>query len=361
MLRSVRIMIISGFLYYFYGCSPQEERIYHDELIAFGTLVNFTLYGVEETLAAAAVSDVASMFERQHKDWHAWQKGQLTSLNEAISAGSSMHVDLSIIELIRLGQSFERDSKGLFNPAIGNLLRLWGFQQDEAAVPPPPSAEIIQAWLSSKPSLLDLDINGQTVRSTNTNVSLDFGGFAKGYSVGKAVHLIESYGINNFIVNAGGDLCVKGRHGDRPWIIGIRHPDGTGLLASIALEESSCVFTSGSYERYFEYQGHRYHHILDPRSGYPATHSVSVTVLTKDPTLADAAATAIFIAGPQQFVSIAAHMGIEEVLLIDNNNNAYITPGLRKLINFEQEPASIKTVRIGNRVYGKHAESAFSG
>lgn len=345
----ISLSIIVGFLLHLPGCTPQEEKVYLDELIAFGTLINFTLYGVDESLAIEAIHDVDLMFQRQHKDWHTWQKGQLTELNTAIASGKSMQVDPAILDLIYLGQTFERESLGLFNPAIGNLVRLWGFQQDEAATGPPPKVEQIQSWLSSKPSSLDLEISAQAVRSTNTHVSLDFGGFAKGYSVGKAAKLIEKHGINNFIVNAGGDLCVRGRHGDRPWGIGIRHPDGAGILASIALEGSTCVFTSGNYERYFDYDGHRYHHILDPRSGYPATPSVSVTVLANDPTLADAAATAIFVAGPENLEAIAARMGVEEVLLIDANARAYITPGLRKLIKFKREPASILTIQIKNR------------
>ncbi|MDT8386098.1 MAG: FAD:protein FMN transferase [Thiogranum sp.] len=333
----------------FLAACSQEEVVYRDELIAFGTLVSFTLHGVDPAQGTEVIRDVDLMFQEQHKNWHAWQKGQLTELNAAIAAGKSMQVDPSIIHLIKLGQSFERNSIGLFNPAIGDLLRLWGFQQDEAASGPPPAKEKIQAWLKTRPSTFDLEFNGQTIQSNNANVSLDFGGFAKGYSVGKAVQLIEEHNIRNFVVNAGGDLCIRGRHGDRPWRVGVRDPYvGTGILASIELEGSACVFTSGSYERYFDYGGHRYHHILDPRSGEPAAHSASVTVIAGDPTLADAAATAIFVAGPQQFRIIARRMGISDVLLIDNNGNAYLTPGLKDRLRFEQEPKSLEIVEIAS-------------
>jgi len=330
------------------ACS-REDVVYRDEVIAFGTLVSFTLHGIDPAQGAEVIRDVDLMFQEQHRNWHAWQKGQLTELNAAIAAGKSMQVDPSIVHLIKLGQSFERNSLGLFNPAIGDLLKLWGFQQDEAAAGPPPAKETIQAWLKTGPSTFDLEFNGQTIQSSNTGVRLDFGGFAKGYSVGKAVHLIEERNIRNFVVNAGGDLCIRGQHGDRPWRIGVREPHvGTGILASIELAGSACVFTSGSYERYFDYDGRRYHHILDPRSGEPAAHSTSVTVIAEDPTLADAAATAIFVAGPQQLQKVARRMGISEVLLIDDNDNAYITPGLIDNLRFEQEPKSIKIVEIGN-------------
>ncbi len=328
------------------GCSRPVQDVYQEQIFAFGTVIDITLYGVEEKRAQQAVQAVDAMYQRQHRDWHAWQRGLLMDLNNAIAAGKSIHTDPSIVKLIQLGQGFERSSGGLFNPAIGNLLRLWGFQQDDPAQGPPPSRERIQRWLDSAPSSLQLQIDGQVVSSNNPAVRLDFGGFAKGYSVGKAVELLQQRGINNLIVNAGGDLCVRGRRGDRPWRIGIRQPDSSGILASIELEGSGCIFTSGNYERYFEYNGRRYHHILDPRSGYPAEKTASVTVLTQDPTLADAAATALFVAGPDNWQTVAARMGIQDVLLIDEHNSAWLTPALAKRIHFEQQPADIEIVQV---------------
>jgi len=328
------------------GCSRPAPSVYQEQIFAFGTLIDITLYGVEEEQAQQAVQAVDAMYQRQHRDWHAWQSGLLMDLNNAIAAGKSIRTDPSIVKLIQLGQGFERSSGGLFNPAIGNLLMLWGFQQDDPAQGPPPSDERIQHWLDSAPSSLQLQIEGQLVSSSNPAVRLDFGGFAKGYSVGKAVELLRQRGIDNLIVNAGGDLCVRGRHGDRPWRIGIRQPGSSGILASIELEGPSCIFTSGNYERYFDYNGRRYHHILDPRTGYPAEKSASVTVLAQDPTLADAAATALFVAGPDNWQAVAGQMGIEDVLLVDVHNSAWLTPALAKRIHFEQQPADIEIVQV---------------
>jgi thiamine biosynthesis lipoprotein len=189
-------------------------------------------------------------------------------------------------------------------------------------------------------------VDGLRVSSRNPAVRLDFGGFAKGYSVGEAVQMLASDGIENLIINAGGDLCVRGKHGRRPWRIGIRHPTTAGVLASIELEGSACVFTSGGYERFFEYNGERFHHILDPRTGYPAPQVSSVTVLAQDPALADAAATALFVAGPGEWQNVALAMGIDDVLLVDEAGNAYITPELAEGLQFEQAPASVEIVTL---------------
>ncbi len=328
------------------GCSRPAQDAYRQQLFAFGTLIEITLYGVEEKRAQQAVQAVDAMYQRQHRDWHAWQRGLLMDLNQAMAAGKSIRTDPSIIQLIQLGQGFERSSGGLFNPAIGNLLMLWGFQQDDAAQGPPPSGENIQRWLDSAPSSLQLHVDGQLVCSDNPAVRLDFGGFAKGYSVGKAVEMLQQRGIDNLIVNAGGDLCVRGKRGDRPWRIGIRQPGSNGILASIEMEGPGCIFTSGDYERFFEYNGRRYHHILDPRSGYPADKTTSVTVVARDPTLADAAATALFVAGPDHWQEIASHMDIQDVLLLDERNVAWLTPALAERVHFEQQPAAVEIVQI---------------
>lgn len=328
------------------ACQPQTETIYRQQLFAFGTLIDITTRGVEAKQARAAVQAVDALYQQQHRDWHAWQRGALDDLNKAIAAGKPWQTDSSIVKLIRMGQRFERLSGGRFNPAIGELLALWGFQQDEPEGPPP-SPEQIRAWLVHKPSSLQLDIDGNIVSSRNPHVRLDFGGFAKGYSVGKAAELLSSRGIHNFIVNAGGDLCLRGNRGNNtPWRIGIRHPHGEGVLATLELQGAACVFTSGDYERYFVYQGQRYHHILDPRTGYPAKGARSVTVLADDPALADAAATALLVADAEHWQSVAVSMGVKEVLRIDDQDVAWITPGLAKQVVFDPAWQSVEVVSL---------------
>jgi thiamine biosynthesis lipoprotein len=328
------------------ACQPQTETVYRQQLFAFGTLIDITTQGVDAAQSRTAIQAVDALYQQQHRNWHAWQRGALDDLNRAIAAGKPWQTEPSIVQLIRMGQTFERLSDGLFNPAIGELLALWGFQQD-APEGPPPSPQQINAWLSHKPSSLQLAIDGNTVRSSNPHVQLDFGGFAKGYSVGKAVELLENRGIHNLIVNAGGDLCLRGnRGGNKPWRIGIRHPRRDGALATLQLQGAACVFTSGDYERHFTFKGKRYHHILDPRNGYPATGTHSVTVIADDPALADAAATALFVAGAEHWQSVAVSMGVREVLRIDDQEVAWITPRLAQRIEFDPEWNSIKVVSL---------------
>ena len=341
---SLCICVLFGML----GCGGPSPGIHEHQLFAFGTLIELTFYGTSDQQAREAAQQVDAMYQRQHQDWHAWRRGHLQNLNEAIAENRAIRTDPSILELIQLGQHLERISHGLFNPAIGNLLNIWGFQKDETAQGPPPSAQSIQRWLSSSPSTLDLQLDGQVVHSANPAVRLDFGGFAKGYSVGAAAQLIKKQGINNFIVNAGGDLCVRGKHGQRPWRIGVRDPRDGGVLASIELTGAACAFTSGDDQRYFKFGDKRYHHILDPGTGYPAQQTRSVTVVDADPVLADAAATALFVAGPARWEKIARSMGVDAVLLLDDADVAYVTPDLARQLSYVQKPAKVTVVPLGN-------------
>ena len=341
---SLCICVLLGML----GCGGPSPGTHEHQLFAFGTLIELTFYGTSDQQAREAAQQVDAMYQRQHQDWHAWRRGHLQDLNEAIAENRAVRTDPSILELIQLGQHLERISHGFFNPAIGNLLNTWGFQKDDATQGSPPSAQSIQRWLSSSPSTLDLQLEGQVVHSANPAVRLDFGGFAKGYSVGAAVQLIKQQGINDFIVNAGGDLCVRGKHGQRPWRIGIRDPRDGGVLASIELTGPACAFTSGDDQRYFKFGDKRYHHILDPGTGYPAQRTRSVTVVDADPVLADAAATALFVAGPARWEKIARSMGVHEVLLLDDADVAYVTPDLARQLSYVQKPAKVTIVPLSN-------------
>ena len=140
--------------------------------------------------------------------------------------------------------------------------------------------------------------------------------------------------IHNAIINTGGDLSVSGTHGNRPWRIGIRHPRKEAAIAWLEASDNESVFTSGDYERYYMHKGKRYHHILDPRTGYPAQGSSSVTVIHDNAAEADAAATALFVAGPQYWHSIALSMGIRYVMLIDTEGTIHMNPAMVERIHF---------------------------
>jgi thiamine biosynthesis lipoprotein len=164
-------------------------------------------------------------------------------------------------------------------------------------------------------------------------VKLGFGAFAKGTAVDAAIDALRAQGVDNAIINIGGDLRAIGSHGERPWVIGIRHPRQEGrMLASVAVQNDESVFTSGDYERYFSYEGKRYPHILDPRTGYPAREVISVTVIHQNAARADAAATALLVAG-LDWPQIAASMGIDRVMLMRADGQIEMSPAMAEHVN----------------------------
>jgi thiamine biosynthesis lipoprotein len=318
------------------ACSPKPQA-YHEQFIAFGTLVEVKIWGVEADQGQQATAALASDFERLHKAWHAWQPGSLGRINQLLPTGGKFSVSPSHLDLIEQSQRLSKQSGGRFNPAIGQLIKLWGFASDDPPRGPPPAAFEIEALLRKKPSMDNITVDGIEIQSNNEAVRLDFGGFAKGVAVDKAVEHLQDLGIHHAIVNAGGDLRAIGKHGDRPWRIGIRDPRGPGMLASVDVEGDESVFTSGDYERFFEYNGIRFHHIIDPHSGYPARGTTSVTVFHNKAADADAAATALFVAGPEDWYEVARAMGVKGVMLVDTRGTIYMTPNLKDRIYFDTE------------------------
>lgn len=178
----------------------------------------------------------------------------------------------------------------------------------------------------------DLDIDGFKLSSSNPAVKLDFGAYGKGYGIDRAIESLKDMGIHNAIINAGGDLRAIGSRAGTPWRIAIKKPTGMAVLGVIKTDTDESVFTSGDYERNYAYEGKRYHHIIDPRTGYPAEGVASVTVIHTDATTADAAATALFVAGTSDWHRIARQMGIKYVLVIDSQGTLHMNPAMQKRI-----------------------------
>lgn len=319
------------------GCGRgADTREY--SFFAFGTLVELTVIGAERDTAEAARALAAERLETWHHQWHAWQPGPLETLNDALAAGEPAPIPETLAGLIPRAAALARASGGRFDPAIGRLIGLWGFHADELPTGPPPPDGAVRNLVRRGPSMDDLVRSGGTVRSTNPAVQLDFGAFAKGMALRRLSAELADLGIHNFLINAGGDLVAAGTHGERPWRIGIRDPRGTGVLASLEPRDGEAVFTSGDYERFYRWEGKRYHHIIDPRTGRPARGVRSVTVIHGDAALADAAATALFVAGPASWPGVADAMGIQFVLLVDDQGTVHMTPAMRDRVRLEREP-----------------------
>jgi len=338
MLRALYSLMLAGLLC---ACSaPPEEH--HDTLLVFGTLVDITLYDVDDATATSVLSTLREDFDTMHVMWHPWKPGPMGRTNDLLATGGFFSINPSVLPLIIKSQQLSADSHQLYNPAIGKLLDLWGFHNDDGPHGPPPTPASIKKLLQQNPQISDIEVKGIRVKSHNLAVKLDFSAMAKGLAVDREIDYLRKYGIKNAIINAGGDLKVIGKHGDRPWHVGIRHPRRTGVVAALDVADGESVFTSGDYERYFEDKNKRYSHILDPRTGYPADKSISVTVIHADAATADAAATAIFVAGPEQWQAVANSMGIKYVMLIDRNNVIHMTPAMAARIQFEQQPEKIE-------------------
>jgi len=351
MKRLYAVMVVGGLCVSgLTGCEDKAPtQVYSSTAYVFGTLVDITIRGVAPKKAEAAVADLSAEFQTLHNDWHAWRPlGDVSKINEACQTGKTVSVQEKTIQALRLAKSYEKTSHGLFNAAIGQVIGLWGFHSDELPKGKHPSFQQIDAIIAQNPSMADIHIDGSSVRCSNPAVALDFGGFGKGAALDWALKELKSKGITNAVLNAGGDVSTEGHYVDvkdgRPWRIGIRHPKSWGTLASVDVAKDEAVYTSGNYERYNEQDGIKYSHIIDPRTGRAVQAIVSSTVIHKSGALADAAATALSVAGPREWPQIAADMGVRFVLLVDDKGRLYATPDMAKRLVFEGETKPKMTV-----------------
>ncbi len=319
------------------GCSRQLPSQYF-RMLAFGTVMELEVIGVEREKAQAAYQALQEDFQFMHKAWHAWDPGPLGRVNQAIADGRTIAAPPSVLPLLRTSQELARKSDYLFDPGVGRLIELWGFHDSDPSPHAPPADEAIENLVAQHPSIRDIRLDGFHLSCSNPAVKLDFGAIGKGYGIDRAIERLREMGITDAIVNAGGDLRAIGSRAGNPWRIAIRDPDGGGIFALLSVTGDEAVFTSGNYERNFTWKGKLYHHIIDPRNGRPAAGTASVTVLHPNATTADAAATALFIAGPDDWYRVARRMGIKYVLLIDTKGGVHMNPAMRKRIEL-QKPA----------------------
>lgn len=311
------------------GCWRSEEPVTL-RLYAMETWVDLTLPPDAMRRERDLIAGIESELTQFGRDYYAWGDGELARLDHALSTSGAFDASPAMAGLLASAQRIARASNGAFDPGVGPLVELWGFNDAEHPPTAPPADDAIAALLAESGSIADLVIEGNRIRAIGMHrFTLDLGGIAKGAAVDRIVDRLVSLRIAPALVNAGGDLRVVGEPPDRSWRIGVKAPRGDGLLGTIVLRDGEAAFTSGDYERFYDYEGRRLHHILDPRTGAPVRHTEAVTVIAADGLTADAAATALFVAGPAAWLQTARRLGIEAALRVDASGSIEMTPAMR--------------------------------
>jgi thiamine biosynthesis lipoprotein len=331
----MRRILAMLFLVLLTGCKHQEP-LYQEQGYVFGTLVEVSVYGESEPRARQAVNGVMQEFQRLHDMLHAWQPSELSKMNVAFAQGKSKAISPELAYILQDATMLSQLSQGLFNPAIGGLVQLWGFHSDEFK-PALPDKKQIAMWVKANPQMSDILIAHGRAKSNNKSVQVDLGGYAKGYALDRAADLLRKQGIRNALINIGGNVLALGQHGDRPWRVGIQHPRRSGALATLDLKDGEAIGTSGDYQRYFMMGNERYCHLIDPRSGYPVQGVQAVTIITRGAragVLSDADTKPLFISGMEGWRAAATRMGVSDAMLVDGQGKIHITDGMQKRLEF---------------------------
>lgn len=278
------------------GCASHQGE--NRTLFAMDTVMEISIWGKDRILA---VDEVEKLIRELEQQWSATlPESMLSRLDEdTVLQGE----DLRFMEQV---ESLSKQTNGAFDPRLGSLIRAWGFLDGNYRVP---TAEERRIALRKK--------------------EWNLGAVVKGYAGRRAVELLEAMDVDRAILNLGGNVQTYGQKEDGSlWIIGIQNPNGGDPVGTVSVNGTCAVVTSGDYQRYFEKDGVKYHHILDPGTGMPADSGlVSVTVISKDGVLADAMSTALMVVGLEDAIDLWRSRDDFEAVLILSDGSIYATEG----------------------------------
>lgn len=301
--------------------------------LAMGTQITVTVIGEKsETVEAhAAVAEIRILMAEFGHDFWAWGSGRLASLNRELAQGGVINIPPDMRELFARAWQARLATGGMFEPRIGQLVKLWGFDDIRKPGSQPPDVIAISRLLALLRDAPGYD--GSANYGPAPGIAWDFGGIGKGYIVDRTLELLANRGFDNALIDAGGNLAARGSRGDRPWCVGIRDPrspSGTQRLIAALLIGDESVVTHGDDQRYFEHAGERYAHVLDPATGRPMKGLRSLTIVHADATRADAEGAAIYASGPSRWRSLAERLGFDQVLAVLESGEVLATPALAR-------------------------------
>jgi thiamine biosynthesis lipoprotein len=305
---------------------------------AMGTEVRMSAYTDDETGAVRAFESAFAEIQRLEALMTTWKPDSEVSRINAEAGLRPVAVSDEVLEVIEASERASALSGGAFDITFYAMRGLWKFDEDlDPKIPDP-------AEIKRRLPLIDwrkviVDKKKKTVFLAKKGMAINLGGIAKGYAVDRAVAVLKKAGFPNVIVQAGGDLMCSGQRGPSPWTAGIRDPRGARADVFAILKLTDHAFsTAGDYERFFFIDGKRYHHIIDPKTGYPATRSRSVTIYAPNALLADALDDAVFILGWQKGMEMIEKLDDVGAVVVDEGGKVHVSKRIRDRVSIVQPP-----------------------
>lgn len=319
------------------GCGKKNIKIYATNT-AMGTVVQYTLYVSDESAGETVIAEIQNELEHLEKECLSWrmEESQVARINSQAGQADGVPVEGELYSYLEEIWRISEESNGALDVTVGQITRLWNLdewadQQNNGQEYPVPEKKQIYELLKNT--------GFEKVRISESRIelpgfmSLDLGAVGKGIACDRiGAYLKTQEGVNGAVISVGGSVITYGTKPDgSPWNVAIMHPREKGAyLGTLSLQGEWYVATSGDYERYVEKDGKRYHHIMDPQTGYPADSGLcSVTILSHNGLLSDALSTACFVLGPEKGLQLAQKMEAE-ALLVTTNIEILMTDGMKR-------------------------------
>ena len=323
-MKKLGIVVLCSLLFFLNSCSPgrgQNEAV-TQKLFGMDTVVDITVYGKNAQQAVAKANEELVRLENLlsvTKD-----ESDIAKINK--NAGTKTPVSAEVMEILSKAQMVSKQTGGIFDVTVYPVVKAWGFTTGERHIPDGQTLQALLPYVDYRK--LSLDINEGTV-GLEQHMSIDLGGIAKGYASQKIADTLKQNGIQSAVLSLGGNVQTIGRKpGGGAWGVAVEYPGTQEHFARVDVGETSLI-TSGAYQRYFEVDGKKYHHIIDPRTGMPADSGLkSATVVCGDPVLGDALSTALFIMGAQGAQEYYQQYGGFDYILLTSDDDVYITKGI---------------------------------
>jgi FAD:protein FMN transferase len=320
------ILVLSIVALSVYNKRPVEIKY---SRVLMGTVVDITIIGDDEAQLNSAAEAAFAEIKRLEGLMSHYKEGSDVGKINAAAGKDAVPVSNETFEVIEAALEISRLSNGAFDVTMGALGKVWHFTKDDGQVLMPPSKEKVKTILK----LVDyrkiiLDTKSRAVKLAKEGMKINLGGVAKGYITGRAAEVLKKKGVKKGIIHAGGDMVVFNESDDSPHIIGIQDPRNKDNTIGTIKISNAAIASSGDYERFFIKDRKRYHHIMDPSTGFPADKSMAVTIAAKNPTFADALSTAVFILGPIDGMKLIEKLPDVEGLIISADGTKIVSSGL---------------------------------